>query len=184
MGAIVTTEPTEEPVTVSEAKVQLRVQHSRDDTQISSLITAARRIYERETNRSLVDRTYRLDLYNFPRQIRLPYGPVSDVNSVTYVDDVAAPQTVSADDYITDFTSDVATITPHQGVCWPCIRSQPGAVSVEYVAGYGAAADVPQEDKQALLLIVSDLYDNRGTEAPMSRALKSLLESRKIDMLG
>jgi uncharacterized phiE125 gp8 family phage protein len=38
------------------------------------------------------------------------------------------------------------------------------AVQIRFVAGYGDPANVPDEIKQAILMMVADLYEHRGEE--------------------
>ena len=47
------------------------------------------------------------------------------------------------------------------GQSWPSLYPRDDAVQIEYVAGYGAAASVPQVFKQAILLLVGHWYANR-----------------------
>ena len=55
------------------------------------------------------------------------------------------------------------------------------------VAGYGAAADVPQELKHAMLLKIADLYEHRGGDEGFDKningAIESLLWPDRVDML-
>ena len=54
-------------------------------------------------------------------------------------------------------------VTPAYGLSWPAVSLAPsGAVRIRYVAGWGAAASVPQSLKQAVLLLVGHLYENRA----------------------
>jgi uncharacterized phiE125 gp8 family phage protein len=59
-------------------------------------------------------------------------------------------------------------------------------VQIRFVAGYGTAADVPQEVKHAILLRVADLYEHRGDEATDSnidRAIEGLLWPERVNFL-
>lgn len=70
-----------EPVTLAQAKAQLIVTYSDDDTLITSLITQCRRVIENYCNVSMVPKVITLtaDLFN---EWELPYGPVTAVTSV------------------------------------------------------------------------------------------------------
>jgi uncharacterized phiE125 gp8 family phage protein len=54
-------------------------------------------------------------------------------------------------------------------------------IQVTYVAGYGAAASVPQKYKQAMLLLIGHWYENRETvivgtiSGPIALAVDSLI---------
>ena len=157
----VTVAPTNEPVTLDEAKTHLRVTHSNDDAYIYALITAAREWVEDYTGRSMIEqtRTYLLD--SFPSGddfIVLPRSPIKSVTSVVYVDTAGANQTWSSANYIADTTSDPGGVYLAYGASWPDTRSQRHAVTITYVAGYTI---VPQRLKQAMLLIIGELYARR-----------------------
>ena len=50
------------------------------------------------------------------------------------------------------------------------------AVQITYQAGYGAAEDVPDAIKQAMYLLIGDMFENRLTEArPMFNTVDALL---------
>ncbi len=66
MPSVLVTAPTEEPVSLAEAKLHLRVDYSNDDVLIGALITAARQHAENDTRRALVTQTWRQVLDQFP----------------------------------------------------------------------------------------------------------------------
>lgn len=160
----VTTEPESEPITLDEAKIHLRVSHDDEDELITILIQAAREIIEQSLNRSLITQTRTIKLDYFPRcnHIVLPYGPISsqaDNIEVTYIDENEDSQTLSADDYWVDSSSNIPKIVVKNS--WPSTFTMPNAVTVEYVAGYGEAVAVPKAIKQAIYLRLGHLYENR-----------------------
>lgn len=181
---VVTSAPAAEPVTVAEAKAHCRVDHDDEDDLFSRWITAARQWCEAWTARRFVTQTLRMRLDGFPPDgvIRLKTGPVQSVSSVTYYDSAGTSQTLSSTYYVADTDADPARIWLASGSTWPVTYDRPGAVSVTYVAGYGAAAAVPAQVKQAILLIVEGWNDERGPDAtvPTAQAMfavKSLLTS-------
>lgn len=80
-------------------------------------------------------------------------------------------------------------IAPAYGTSWPSTRPQREAVQVVYVAGYGAASDVPANVRQAILLQVGHMYANReavvtGTIATtIPLAVRSLLGASEVGHL-
>lgn len=164
-------EPFDEPVTLTEAKAQLGVTHSNDDTLITSLITAARQACEAEMNRALIYSQWELRLDCFPDEIIVPRPPLYSVSSVQYVDADGATQTLAASSYQVDTRSEPGRIKPAYGAAWPVTREGIyNAVTVTFWAGYapvevGSPTDfsgnVPRAIKQAVLLTVGDLYANR-----------------------
>jgi len=89
MAAIVlSVEPSEEPVSIEEAKAHLRVDIEDDDNLILNLITAARKKAETILKRSLITQTliYYPDDWPDGDYIELPLPPLQSVSSVTYTD--------------------------------------------------------------------------------------------------
>lgn len=173
----VTVEPTSEPLTLLEAKLHLRVDHSEEDSLISLIIRTARETAEKHTNRSLITQTRVLKMDSFPRcrEIMLPNGAVSSVTSISYIDQNEVAQTLSTDEYYVDVDSDIARIRVKN--YWPATFCKPNVVTITYVAGYGSAVSVPSAIKSAMLLLIGHLYENReqvvigstsliGTELP------------------
>jgi uncharacterized phiE125 gp8 family phage protein len=195
MGAVtVSVEPTVEPITLAEAKLQLRVDDdiTSDDGLISALITAARQKVEIETRRALVTQTQVLKLDQFPSGenpvIELPNPPLQSVSAVQYVDQNGDTQTLAASEYIVDTVSEPARITPAYNTFWPLTRAQINAVTVTFVCGYASgsgsptdyAANVPQALKAAIKLLVGHWYENREAVAaanlkPLPMAVDSLV---------
>jgi hypothetical protein len=69
-------------------------------------------------------------------------------------------------------------IVPAYGTIWPYTRGLPGDLAVRYVAGYGTAADVPEDVKLAILMMVGYMFQNRGDEdVAMPRVVDELLSS-------
>lgn len=159
-GLSVVTPPSTEPVTLVEAKAQLRVDTSDDDDDIEAMISAARSAAEGYTRRALWQQTLKLTLDEFPAVIRLPRPPVQSVSSIEYVDADGATQTLASSLYRLDSNSEPGRITPAWGETWPTTRHVTGAVTVTYVAGY-TASNLPPAIKRAILRIISDLYDQR-----------------------
>ena len=174
----VTSQPGVEPVILSEAKAHLRVDGTEDDAYINTLIAVTRRLCESYTNRSFITQTRTVTLDRFPfcttlnpyAAIELPYGPVQTGPSgpsvaVEYLDADGALQTLELDtDYYVDVQGDIARVRYVNG--WPTTRNSYGAVTVTYTAGYGSDdQDVPEEIKQAMLMQIANLYENRQDEA-------------------
>ena len=156
------TEPTTEPLTLVEAKAHLRVTCTEDDVYITTLIKVARKHAERFQRRSYITQTLELRMDRFPAYlIELPRPPSISVTSIKYIDSNGDTQTLDASKYTTDFNSYVARVVPAFNEIWPTTRSVIDAVTIEYVAGFGAASDVPETIKQAMLLLIGVWYENR-----------------------
>src|SRR5690606_41600931 len=56
-----------------------------------------------------------------------------------------------------------ATIVREYDAVYPeILAGRPSAVEIQYAAGYGDADDVPEEIRHAILMLVTDYFDNRG----------------------
>jgi len=197
------TDPIEEPVSLAEAKLHLRIggdpdaspaETHIDDTLVLALIKAARRWCEAFQNRAYVTQTWDLYLDKFPVEsfIELPKPPLQSLVALTYKDSAGASQTVSfvdpsgtalleTDDYIVDTTCEPGRLCLKNGKSWPAALLEPKAIEIEFVAGYGAAEDVPDEIKAAIKIALSSLYENRGdAESEMSSTVKALLWPDRI----
>lgn len=156
--------PTTEPVSSAEAKLHSRVDHSTDDDIFTRLIEVARRQCEQISGWAFITRTYtvQLDQWPFYPQIKLPYPPLQSVSSIEYVTDDGTNNTFDSANYIVDTHSTPGRIVLKLNESWPSETLQVGgAITITYVAGFGAANDVPDQYKQAMLLLIGHLYENR-----------------------
>lgn len=73
-----------------------------------------------------------------------------------------AAGTVSAGDYVVDTDEEPGRVVLKSGETWPAVVLREAAgVRVRFTAGYGNASAVPAPIKQAILLLVGSLYENR-----------------------
>lgn len=94
--------------------------------------------------------------------IHLPRPPLMSVTSIQYVDTTGETQTLDPSLYIVDASQEPGRITPAYGKMWPATRHQIAAVTVTYVAGYGAdASSVPARLQQRIMNHVAYCYENR-----------------------
>jgi uncharacterized phiE125 gp8 family phage protein len=207
MSIQLVTPPAEEPVTLIEAKLHLRVDFDDDDTLIASLITAARQAAETLTGRQLITARWKqvLDCFPGPSLMGVPAGqaftlpghaillakaPVQSVISINYLDMGSVSQTMPVSNYTVDSACEPARITPVFGQIWPICLPQIGAVSVTFDAGYGTAAQVPEGIKSWIKLRVGSLYAHREEVAALSRGridslpfIDGLLDPYKVAFL-
>ena len=180
------TPPSEEPVSLWEAKLHLRVDFDEDDMLIASLITAARQAAETLTGRQFTTARWKQVLDCFPgpslmgvpagqafslpgHAILLPKCPLQSVVSINYLDMASVLQTMPASTYTVDAACEPARITPVFGQIWPICLPQIGAVSVTFDAGYGDASNVPEGIKCWIKLRVGSLYAHREEVALLNR---------------
>ena len=168
-----------EPVSLAEVKQHLRVDIPDDDDLILGLIAAARQAAETLTNRQLLTATWNLVLDAFPgpslmgvpagmpyslpqHAVLIPKGPVQSVISVDYLDMNFDLVTMPADQYVVSGADDLTRITPVFGQIWQPTLPQIGAVTVQFVAGYGDSTQVPSGIKAWIKMRVDSLYNQRG----------------------
>lgn len=155
-----TTPPGAGAVTLEEAKAHLRVTHTEEDELIARLAKAATAEAEKFTRRSILQQGWTLTLDGFPAgsaPIELPRPPVTAVGSLVYDDgdggtDLAAEHVLIPDPV-------TPRVQPPAGAEWPAGIDGVGSVRIAYTAGYAAAsADLPEDLRQAIFLIVGRYY--------------------------
>lgn len=165
----------DDPVLLADVRDDhLRVTNSSaEDRYIESLIPVSLRMAQRRTQRRILPETWRLLLSGFPcERIELPYPPLVDVTHVKYYDDDGVLQTFDADNYIVDapWGPEAArgSIRLVDGGTWPTPATRADAVQVTFRCGYldttvsPEAVAVPVDITHARLLVIKDLYENRG----------------------
>ena len=162
-GLVRVSGPASEPVSLDEAKAQCRVTHAAEDAYVTRLVKAARHYVEERIDRTLLPTTWRLSLSRWPRRgwVLLPRPMLRSITSVTYLDGDGETQTVSPSAYALDADRMPGLLMPGYDLDWPTGREQSGAVRVTYEAGYADAASVPEDLRQAILLLTAHWYANR-----------------------
>ena len=160
MSTVQLTEPMYEPLSETEAKEHLRLDVSDEDPYILALIAAARQRAELYTGIPFVSRSFGTYLDRFPSgEFRLACAPLISVESVKYFDTANVEQTLDPSSYYVDARSKPGRLSPVTS--WPGTFTRPNAVSIIATAGYGTADNVPQLIKQAMLLMIGEMYENR-----------------------
>lgn len=174
------TPPAVEPVTLTEAKKQCRVELDfiDEDDFISSLITSAREYCEGFSNRAYLTQTWGLWLDNLPvgACIRIPLPPLQSVTSIKYYDTANVEAIMAVADYFVDDKSEPGRVSLAYGKSWPSTTLRPvNGIFIEFVAGYGnAPTAVPKKVKQAMLLLIGYWYEHR--EAAMTGTVSREVE--------
>lgn len=194
------TAPTVEPITLSQAREQLRLdaygsppEHPLDD-QIEDEIKAARNWCEQYLGFAVIQRTLRLYLDEFPRSdvIELPRANLLSITSVRYYDSDGVLQTWDAANYSADTASFVGRLLRGVGSDWPATQERRQAVQIDYVAGYaddGASppnlrANLPGQITKAMRLMVQHYHEggllNSGETTLQQRAEALLHPIRQV----
>lgn len=178
MNALIqTVAPTAEPVTLEEVKWHLRIDTDDNDFILEGMIKAAREHIEAILNRGIISQTWCMYLEDWPDDsdfIEIPYPPLQSITSIIYTDyDGTATTWVAATYYHADTNSEPGRVILRYGADWPAATLSPlNPIAITYVAGYSDLDSVPQSIKQAILLDVADLYENR--EGLSEKEMKSL----------
>ena len=164
------TAPTEEPVTLEEAKAHLRVDESDEDGLIAALISAAVSHIDGWSGilgRCMVTQTWGESFDGFPsgyhgNKLRLRLDPNLSITWIKYSDSANVEQTLSQTVYEGPFVDDIGPyVALRENQVWPSTYERYDAVTVRYTVGYRAAAQVPHAIRQAILLLVGHWYYSR-----------------------
>lgn len=165
--------PALEPVSLVQAKSFLRIDSSAEDSLIGDMIKTARIVAEQETGQSFVTQSWRINYnHHLPASVPLPHGPVQGIVSVTAFDADGNAAVMDTDRYRID-----------AGGAALVFEEMPSGerVQIDYLAGYGdAAADVPTDIAQGLLLHVAHLYEHRDSIMPPTYSMLIYAKRREI----
>jgi len=153
------------PLSLEDAKAHLNVTTSDFDEDIQSMVIDAIRIAENDTCRALLTQTWKGYLDSFPsvNNIRLPFGQLQDVSSITYKDSDGTETTLDTSDYIVE-TTEPGRIVLAYNACWPSFTAYPSnPICITFVCGWDDPADVPAGIVRGIKLLIADFWENRGT---------------------
>lgn len=173
----ITTQPTEEPISLTEIKTHLKLDGSDEDTYLGLLGKSARQYLEAWLDRAICTTTYELYLDAFPETIEVRKG-CNTVTELSYLVDNA--NTVLDDaEYVVDTVTPIARIVPVTS--WPTADTRINAIKVTFTAGFGAASAVPSDIKHALLLMVGRAYEQREDSVErLPKASEQLAKFHKL----
>lgn len=162
-----------EPVTLAEAKAQVRQTLTTDDTYLGTLIIAARNVAEEYLSRGLYTQTWMLAQDRWSNELWLPRAaPLQSVTSVKYYDDAGTLQTLGTSTYLVDTISEPGRIVRAPLQIWPVLQaSRPNAVEVQYVVGWTAVASIPQAIKLGMQLLIGHWYAHREAVSEAAAAV-------------
>lgn len=188
LSPAVTTPPSDEPVSVEEARAQCSIAADDDtfDLELGIYVQAAREQVEAYTGLKIMAQTVSLKASCFGDLERLPTAPIASIASVKYLDTDGAEQTLDAAVYEDHLEAELQPeVRLKVNQTWPVIRQVSDAVRVSAVAGYANAAAVPAALKLAMLLMVGDWFANREDTTPgrlerMPNGAATLLENFRL----
>jgi uncharacterized phiE125 gp8 family phage protein len=163
-GTIVTVKPDGFPLSVLQAKRQLRLEpeDTEEDDHIAELCAAAGRKVERDLGYPVLRQTCETHLDRFPSgPIWLGGGDDMTIVALRYVDSAGVEQTIAPTNYRLNAVGRVAEVYPAPSFCWPSTQCVPGAVVVEWQAGWAGPSDVPEDLVHAMKMLVGHWDRNR-----------------------
>lgn len=177
---IVVTPAASEPVTLTEVKTHLRedLSDANNDALLNLCIAAAREHFEGQTGRRLITQTLKTYFCGWPCDAFLfDVGPIQSISWIKYYDTNDAVATYASTEYDLDGLSNPPIIRQKYLRTWPSTTLRPtNPVEIQFVAGYGAAVDVPPRIKMAILQLVATLYRHPETvTVGNSAAIASLI---------
>jgi uncharacterized phiE125 gp8 family phage protein len=170
-------------LTLNEVKAVCRVDGEDDNWLLDDLIAAATAYLDARDGvlgEALVTQTWRATYSAAPDgDITLPLGPVQSVVQIRYVDPAGVERTLSSAQY----RLAGAVIELVTGASWPAVADRAAAFWVEFVAGYGAPAAVPETTRQLARMLVAEMYDRRMTtgDKDFSPVFKHLLAASRSE---
>lgn len=126
-------------------------------------------------------------------RIELTRGQLAEIDtpvlSVKYIDTNGVQQTLNPSQYSVDNVSVPGCVHRAFNVTWPDTRPQWDAVRVQFVVGW-TIDTIPEPIKQAVVLLVSQMYEHRTPEVdsraltPVLFSFQALLDVYKVHTLG
>lgn len=170
MSLLLITAPTELPLTLAQIKQHLRDEETVDqDATIMSYLRSALSHIDGASGwvgRAIVEQTWEVTFDCFPKtwsgRIVIPLPPLRSITTIKYLDTAGVEQTLDSSKYrVLQAEHDVRSgiVEPAHGESWPATRDVGEAVTIRFVAGYGARNAVPAPIRTALMLHVEMLYD-------------------------
>lgn len=156
------TEPTTEPVTLEEAKRQLRIESdfTEEDDYINAIIPAAREYVENYTNQWWAEAKISLYFSSFPAgdvPLNLLVKNPKELDAVKYLDGSQEEQT------LTGAVLDSGRGELRYTAGWPLSISSQVDITIGPDHGASPPEDCPKAIKQAVLMFITTLFENRAT---------------------
>ncbi|NIF80142.1 hypothetical protein F3J20_22570 [Paraburkholderia sp. Cy-641] len=180
-----------EPVSLADAKLHLRVDVDDDDDLIGSMITSARTSCEARMQRSILPQSWTLTQSSFGHSwfenhdvphryglvfspdwyrmhscrhtdsIVLPHPPIRSVDSVQYLNPDHQRVPLDPTAYRLAVIGEMLALLRPVGAAWPRTAHEPDAVIVTYSAGWVEPAQIPAPIISWIKLRIGALYENR-----------------------
>lgn len=159
--------PLIEPLDLDEVKNYLKIENTEDDSLISSLIVTVRQSAENFLKLSLINQSWATLFDNYlPQTVSLLKAPVQAISSVVLYDKQGVSITIDSSQYsLNSARNKIIFDSSHISY-----KSE-----IIYVSGFGAnKEDIPSPIKQAMLMHIASIYDNRAGGDTIPDYAKSL----------
>lgn len=155
----------EEPVTIEEARSQVRLSEGEDDfdANLLMLIQSARAYCEAYCNAAFAAHRMAWSCESFRDLDRLPMGPALNIESVTYRDAAGEQQTLDAASYELRPDGLEPRIALRRPYAWPTI--EPGS-RITLTGRFGD--NCPPDVKNAMLLMIEEGFDTLEAKAQLA----------------
>lgn len=178
----ISTKPSDEPITIEEAKTFFREDRNIEDLLIYQFIVSATKALQRHTGYHLVDTVFKMYLGSF-EDVKLPKSPFKAGSAtIEYIDTAEATQALTSSKYDVydqespakvEFSDDLPKLS--KNAKYPVI--------ITFTAGYGATGAAVPMDWKSIISLVAMTYWERDEEGrnPLSYGvIRSLLQDYMI----
>lgn len=187
--------PTGLPVTIADVKRHAVIDHTEDDAQIASLLSAAVRLFEERTGRVLLPTGFEQRFNGWCDTLILDAAPLRSVTSLSYLDSDDVEQSIaSAGNWYWVATPAGGELRFVSSWSAPTLSARANPVIVSFDAGHddpdaSGAGDDPElaqdpRDAQALKMLVTHWYEGRGATSGNSGEIpfgvESIMRQRRI----
>lgn len=185
---------TVEPVTLAEAKDHLNFTSDDKDALIEAYISAARAFIEGQCHIVIAEALYEASFDGFPASpIEIGRFPMLSVDSIKYDDEDDVEQTLDVADYTVDTSGPFGRIIAGADG-WPATNGLTNSVRIQFWSGFpiesGSSPSVlivPQDLKQAILLMVGFFFANRDGSNAINEpppAVEALISHYRIPVIA
>ena len=169
-------------ISLADAKKQLRIEHSYEDTEIQGFIDAAIAEAESYLGTVILKRNIVFGLEDWSERFDFPIGPIGQIDSLKYLKSVNTTYTTApVDQYkVYNFGSTKSQLIIKKILRVANLKKETlDAIKIDATVGYDLI-NVPGNILQAVKLILTDFYEFRGDrEIKINRSSRNLLRPFK-----
>ncbi|SIS88615.1 head-tail connector protein [Belliella pelovolcani] len=142
-------------IQLEEAKQHLRILHNHEDIYIYSLLQVVTDTIENELDKDLVDTEYTLSIFENIKENEEIYFPNSPIYSIVDVKFFNGNNVIDSQEY--------NYINSDEYLKFTLLPSLYTSIQIVYKKGFESSNDLPSTIKQAGLILLTDLYQYRGS---------------------